>query len=36
MDDLIKTNYEENCRLEEFRNSLLPKLMSGKIDVEDT
>lgn len=31
MDDLIKTNYEENCRLEELRNSLLPKLMSGEI-----
>ena len=31
MDDLIKTNYEENCRLEELRNSLLPKLMAGEI-----
>ena len=30
-DDLIKTNYEENCRLEELRNSLLPKLMAGGI-----
>lgn len=31
MDDLIKTNYEENCRLEELRNSLLPKLMAGEM-----
>ena len=33
MDDLIRTNYEENCRLEELRDLLLPKLMSGEIDV---
>lgn len=31
MDDLIKTNYEESCRLKELRNSLLPKLMAGEI-----
>ena len=31
MDDLIKTNYEESCRLKELRNSLLPKLMAGEM-----
>lgn len=35
MDDLIRTNYEENCRLQMMRDSLLPRLMSGEIDVED-
>lgn len=33
MDELIRTNYEEICRLESLRDSLLPKLMSGEIDV---
>lgn len=33
MDDLIRSNYEEICRLETLRDSLLPKLMTGKIDV---
>ena len=33
IDNLIRTNYEEICRLETLRNSLLPKLMSGEIDV---
>ncbi|SCH77890.1 EcoKI restriction-modification system protein HsdS [uncultured Ruminococcus sp.] len=33
IDNLIRTNYEENCRLEALRDSLLPKLMSGEIDV---
>lgn len=33
MDELIRANYEENCRLEAIRDSLLPKLMSGEIDV---
>ena len=33
IDKLIRTNYEENCRLEAIRDSLLPKLMSGEIDV---
>lgn len=32
IDDLIRTNYEENCRLETIRDVLLPKLMSGEID----
>lgn len=35
MDELIRTNYEEICRLETLRDSLLPKLMSGEIDVSD-
>lgn len=33
IDELIRANYEENCRLETIRDSLLPKLMSGEIDV---
>ena len=35
MDDMIRSNYEENCRLQELRDSLLPRLMSGEIDVSD-
>ena len=35
MDNLIRTNYEEICRLQSIRDSLLPKLMSGEIDVSD-
>ena len=35
MDELIRTNYEEICRLEALRDSLLPKLMSGELDVSD-
>ena len=35
MDELIRTNYEEICRLKALRDSLLPKLMSGEIDVSD-
>lgn len=33
IDDLIRINYEEFCRLETLRDSLLPKLMSGELDV---
>ena len=33
MDNLILANYEEICRLQSIRDSLLPKLMSGEIDV---
>ena len=33
IDELNRANYEENCRLEAIRDSLLPKLMSGEIDV---
>lgn len=35
MDDMIRTNYEENCRLQELRDALLPRLMSGEVDVSD-
>jgi type I restriction enzyme S subunit len=35
MDDMIRANYEENCRLQELRDSLLPRLMSGEVDVSD-
>ena len=33
MDELIRANYEEICRLQTIRDTLLPKLMSGEIDV---
>lgn len=33
MDDMIRTNYEEICRLTALRDSLLPRMMSGEIDV---
>ena len=33
MDAAIRNNYEEICRLESIRDSLLPRLMSGKLDV---
>lgn len=35
MDAIIKANYEENCRLITMRDSLLPKLMSGELDVSE-
>lgn len=35
MDVIIKANYDENCRLIAVRDSLLPKLMSGELDVSD-
>ena len=35
MDEHIRANYEENCRLQALRDSLLPKLMSGEVDVSD-
>ena len=35
MDAAIRNNYDEICRLEQLRNSLLPKLMSGELDVSD-
>ena len=35
MDDMIRTNYEENCRLQELRDSLLPRLMSGEVNVSN-
>ena len=33
MDAAIRNNYEEICRLEAIRDSLLPRLMSGELDV---
>ena len=33
IDAAIRNNYEEICRLEKIRNALLPKLMSGELDV---
>ena len=35
MDAVIRNNYDETCRLERLRDSLLPKLMSGELDVSD-
>jgi hypothetical protein len=35
MDTAIRNNYDEICRLEQVRDSLLPKLMSGELDVSD-
>lgn len=35
MDDAIRNNYNEICRLQEIRDSLLPKLMSGELDVSN-
>lgn len=33
IDAAIQNNYEEICRLEKIRDALLPKLMSGELDV---
>lgn len=33
MDAAIRNNHEEICRLEAIRDSLLPRLMSGELDV---
>jgi type I restriction enzyme S subunit len=35
LDNLIRSNYFEVCKLQLLRDSLLPKLMSGEIDVSD-
>lgn len=35
MDSAIRANYDEICRLQAIRDSLLPKLMSGEIDVSE-
>jgi len=35
MDAVIRNNYEEICRLESIRDNLLPRLMSGELDVSD-
>ncbi len=33
MDATIRNNYDEICRLEQIRDTLLPKLMSSELDV---
>lgn len=35
MDATIRNNYEESVRLQLMRDSMLPKLMSGELDVSD-
>ena len=35
MDAAIRNNFEEICRLEAIRDSLLPRLMSGELDISD-
>lgn len=35
MDDAIRNNYEEICHLQTIRDSLLPRLISGELDVSD-
>ena len=35
IDDTIRNNYDETCRLTQLRDTLLPKLMSGELDVSN-
>ncbi len=35
MDLIIRNNYDESCRLQDIRDTLLPRLMSGELDVSD-
>ncbi len=35
MDTQIRNNYDEICRLQEMRDTLLPRLMSGELDVSE-
>lgn len=35
MDQTIRNNYDEICRLTNIRDSLLPRLMSGELDVSE-
>ena len=35
IDSMIRANYEENCRLISMRNFILPKLMSGELDLSN-
>lgn len=35
MDAVIRNNYDEICRLQAMRDSLLPRLMSGELDVSN-
>ena len=32
---LMKANEEENCKLSRLRDTLLPQLMSGELDVSE-
>lgn len=35
IDKLIRTNFDENCHLQAIRDSILPKLMAGEIDLSN-
>ena len=35
MDKVIRNNYDEICHLQSIRDNLLPRLMSGELDVSD-
>ena len=35
MTDAVVSNQKENARLSQLRDTLLPKLMSGEIDVSE-
>ena len=35
LDAIIRNNYEEICNLQNIRDTLLPKLMSGELDVSE-
>ena len=35
IDAAIRNNYDGICRLEQLRDTLLPKLMSGELDVSN-
>ncbi len=35
LDNMIRNNYDEICRLTSIRDSILPKLMSGELDISD-
>ena len=35
IDAVIRNNYDEICRLTELRDTLLPKLMSGELDISN-
>ena len=35
IDAAIRNNYDKICRLEQLRDSLLPKLMSGELDISN-
>ena len=35
MDAAIRNNYDEICRLQAIRDTLLPRLMSGELDISE-